>query len=112
MEIETQNIFTIRRRSGKTKKKRIDGIQSRTNDWITDPGKVKCFLMNYFSNLFSTSNPSECSINNGNGIDVRTTEVMQRQLDASYKAEEINKTLFRMDPWKVPGSDEFHSDFF
>lgn len=105
--------FFHRKATIRKTKNRIDGIQSSSNEWISNPNEVRSIISNYFVDLFSTSNPSQRSIENAlYGMEARISETMKAQLDAPYIDADIHEALFRTSPWKALGPDGIHAGFF
>lgn len=84
-----------------------------TNQWITNDCGVRSIFLNYYQNLFTTSDPSQRDIDYAlEGLEERVTEDMRNKMMAPYTADEVKHTLFGMAPWKAPGPDGFHAGFY
>jgi len=68
-------------------------------------------VVNYFSKLFSYSNPGD--FNEAlRGVHKRVTVDMSRELEKGLTASEIKRALDEIHPIKAPGSDGLHALFF
>lgn len=70
----------------------------------TNPQDITTLFVNYFDNLFETSNPDnfEPVLN---GVNRCITEEMNDSLLLEFTAAEVHTTIFQMAPLKAPGPD-------
>ncbi|KAK0576526.1 hypothetical protein LWI29_019063 [Acer saccharum] len=70
-------------------------------------------ILDYFSNIFASSNPSADSIRKAiAAIKTRLSEEMKSDLLHEFRPEEIKDALFSLGPTKAPGPDGYHAIFF
>ncbi|KAJ4917807.1 Endonuclease/exonuclease/phosphatase protein [Raphanus sativus] len=90
---------------------RIVGLYDETGTWITDADGVEKVAVDYFGNLFTTTDPS----NFDNFLDEVTPAIssqMNQRLLRVATEEEVKQALFMMHPEKAPGPDGMTALFF
>ena len=103
--------FFHQQASNRRKKNTIKGLFNSQGAWCTEDKEMEDIVISYFSELFSSSNPS--------GIDeVLTsipsliTEDMNVQLSREVDSDEVLKALKQMHRSKAPGPDGFSPGFY
>jgi hypothetical protein len=104
MEIKTQVIF-IRVLN------QISHIIDEGGTECSTPELVEAPFLDYFKNIFATSNPSGLE-NCLEGFPRQVTGIMNEQLLKEPNAEEFGSALAQMAPLKAPGPDGFPACFF
>ena len=89
----------------------INGLRDSVGGWHTDAGEMGSIAVDYFTSLFSTSNPSTMEEVIAHVEQVVCPD-MNARLMAPYSAEEVKRALFQMSPSKSPGSDGITALFF
>lgn len=91
----------------------IEGLLDVNNIQVKELEENKEEVKVYFHNLFISTNPSpnilEVILE---GITLKVTEDMKKQLDKGYTKEKICNVLLQMYPCKALGSDELNVGFF
>ena len=89
----------------------INGLRDSVGGWHTDAGEIGSIAVDYFTTLFSISNPSTIE-----EVIAPVKQVvcpdMNARLMAPYSAEEVKRALFQMSPSKSPGPDGMTALFF
>ncbi|XP_030940118.1 uncharacterized protein LOC115965051 [Quercus lobata] len=103
--------FFHHRASQRHLKNTIEELQNREGIWQTYLSRVSDIAEEYYTELFTTSNP------NGmervlDAIDKVVTEDMANQMTQPYIEEEVRVALFSMHPSKSPGPDGMSPLFF
>ncbi|KAL5559792.1 hypothetical protein UlMin_036003 [Ulmus minor] len=99
--------------SGRRRKNEIIGIFNDSGNWVTDGKNIEIAICHFFSNLFSSSNPSPEDVDGAaRAIHKTFSEEARSSLASPFTAEHIRCALFDMNPSKAPGSDGFHTIFF
>ena len=95
------------------KKSEILGLEDKEGHWREDIKEIKKVVYNYFSEIFSSSNPQLSDIDKVlNCIDGRITGSMREYLLSPYSVEEVKRAIFNWGSTKAPGPDGFHAIFF
>ena len=75
--------------------------------------KITAEVCNYFTNKFTSSNPSHDSIDDIlSDLEPKVTEDMSQMIDKAFMEEEIGLALFQMHPYKALGPDGLNAEFF
>ena len=82
----------------------ILGFEDDNGEWTEDEGRMGELVEEYFSNIFSTSNPS-CFDDILEGISPTVTDDMNTSLNREYTAAEVIQALHQMAPLTAPGPD-------
>ena len=90
---------------------RIVGLHDETGNWITEDNGVEKVAVDYFENLFSTTNPTVFDSFLAEVPPGITAQMNQRLLRLATE-EEVRQTLFMMHPEKAPGPDGMTALFF
>ncbi|XP_073039414.1 uncharacterized protein [Primulina eburnea] len=91
----------------------ISGLVSSHGDWCTDKSSMAEIVLDYFSNLFMSTNPSDQVTSQAiEHIVPKVNADMNATLCAQFSAEEVRKALFDMHPNKAPGPDGMSTFFF
>ncbi|KAL5539767.1 hypothetical protein UlMin_045145 [Ulmus minor] len=99
--------------SGRHRKNEIIGILNDSGNWVTDGKNIEIAVCHFFSNLFSSSNPSPEDVDGATRAIHKTfSEEARSSLASPFTAEHIRYALFDMNPSKAPGPDGFHTIFF
>ena len=94
----------VRRRRNK-----IDGLFDATGTWCDSPETMKSIAKDFFENLFTANNDSDCSFY----IPLLFPEVdCSWDLSLPVEAKEIKSALFAIGGLKTPGPDGFPAIFF
>lgn len=105
--------FFHHKTSTRKRNNHIPGIQSPEYRWINNEAEVNNMFLSYFSQLFTTSTPTQnCVDSTLIGLNNQISHETRVQLDVAYSKEEIKASVFGMAPWKAPGPDEFHAGFY
>lgn len=80
-------------------------------DWTDDQEGIETIILEYFTNIFKTDNPSKFEASLG-AISSRVTPDMNEELLAKFKAREVWAALKQMHPTKAPGPDNMSPIFF
>ena len=89
----------------------IYGLRDSVGGWHTDAREMGSIAVDYFTSLFSTSNPSTMEEVIAHVEQVVCPD-MNAKLMAPYSAEEVKRALFQMSPSKSPGPDGMTALFF
>ncbi|XP_050238071.1 uncharacterized protein LOC126687555 [Mercurialis annua] len=79
--------------------------------WITEESAISHTILNHFQQLYHTSHPqgiADCLYQ----FPSLVTSEMNASLTQPITAAEIKKSVFSINPWKVPGIDGYTSYFF
>ena len=86
-------------------------LQDDSGEWKTNEDDISKIITDYFTNIFSSSRPSdmEAAVE---GLSAKVTETANATLSADPTGEEIRAALFQMHPNKAPGIDGMHALFY
>ncbi|KAL5550972.1 hypothetical protein UlMin_001148 [Ulmus minor] len=99
--------------SGRRRKNEIIGILNDSGNWVTDGKNIEIVVCHFFSNIFSSSNPSPEDVDGAaRAIHKTFSEEARSSLASPFTAEHIRCAFFDMNPSKAPGPDGFHAIFF
>ena len=105
--------FFHHKASSRKKNNKIWGIEDETRRWIENVEEIEYEFCTYFTNLFTTSRPSQNQIATAlSGITLRLSNDMNEQLDKPFPTEEVVKALAHMCPTKTPGHDGLLAIFY
>ena len=97
--------------SQRRRKNRIEGLQNQQGDWIDDQEGIENIILEYFTKMYRSDNPSNFDASLG-AITKRVTQEMNEELVAEFKAEEVWQALQQMHPTKAPGPDGMSPIFY
>ena len=97
--------------SQRKKSNTVYGLRDNGNVWQTDPGRVEAIAVEYFQQLFTSSNPTVID-EVTRLVDEVVTPEMNFTLLSPFSVEEVRSALFQMSPSKAPGSDGMTALFF
>ena len=92
------------RATQRRRKNLITGIKNQSNTWCTNPEEVSGMFMDYFQQLFSSTNP-EFEVADLNSIPRVVTAEMNDSLTENFQPWEVELALKQMAPLKAPGPD-------
>lgn len=94
-------------------KNKINGLVSTHGDWCTDNSSMAEIILDYFSHLFSSNNPTEADQNKVlDSMEMRIDRNMNSILNAPFTTEEVRKAIFDLHPDKAPGPHGMSAFFF
>ncbi len=79
----------------------IHGLLDSSNVWQDDPGEVESIAVEYFQQIYTSSNPSAID-NVTQLVSPAVTPDMNVNLLLPFSSEEIKFTFFQMRPSKAP----------
>ena len=95
------------------KKNRIWGIEDETRRWIENVEEMEYEFCTYFTNLFTTSRPSQNQIAAAlSRITLRLSNDMNEKLDKPFSTEAVVEALAQMCPTKTLGPDGLLAVFY
>ncbi|KAL0006597.1 hypothetical protein SO802_008099 [Lithocarpus litseifolius] len=97
--------------SVRRKKNSIEGIKDANNVWHVDDGKVEEVVVDYYKDLFTTSQPIEFS-KMIQTVQPKVTTSMNQLLTRDFSAAEVKVALEQMHPLRVLGPDGMPPLFF
>ena len=87
-------------------KNQIRGVFNKTREWCTDDEQIADTAMEYFQDLFTSSQPEDEEIGPVlEAVDQRVTDDMNNTLMEPYTGDEVRRALFQMHPSKASGPD-------
>ncbi|XP_073119573.1 uncharacterized protein [Henckelia pumila] len=99
--------------SARRAKNHIWGLVSTHGDWCTEPSSMAAIIESYFSDLFSSDNPtSEDTRKILDCVIPRIDGNLNLILTTPFSKEEVRKALFDMHPDKAPGPDGMSVFFY
>ena len=87
------------------------GFEDDNGVWTEDEGRMGELVEEYFSNLFSTSNPS-CFDDILEGISSTVIDDMNTSLNREYTSAEVVQALHQMAPLTAPSPDDMSLIFY
>ena len=82
----------------------ITGIKNQSNEWCTQLDQISAIFLEYYQELFSSSNP-EVLVGDLDSIPQAVTMEMNKALTEEFQAWEVENALKQMAPLKAPGPD-------
>lgn len=99
--------------SMRKKKNTISGLQANDGSWNTEVSSMAQIVTDFYTNLFSTQNPSDREISIVTEAVVPcVTDEMNAGLSAPFTVEEVKRATFDLSPTKAPGPDGFPAMFY
>ncbi|KAH9663932.1 reverse transcriptase domain-containing protein [Citrus sinensis] len=99
--------------SARKKKNRISGLEDENGKWIEEDDKVEQLICDYFTHIFTTTNPSQSQLHAAlETVPAKLTEDMRKFMDQPFTTEEVEGALAQMCPTKAPGPDGLPAAFF
>ena len=92
------------RSSERNKRNFIAGLENEVGDWIEDEGRVGDMIVNYYSGLFTSSNPLSLDPVLS-AIEPRVSSTMNEDLDRPFEASEVIVALQQMESNTTPRPD-------
>ena len=81
--------------TGRNKKNFISGNENAQGEWIEGEEQIGEMLIRYYSNLFSTTNPTELD-SVLSGVEPRVSDAMNTELLKPFRMEEVQLALKQM----------------
>ena len=97
--------------NNRQRKNRIEGISNSEGRWREDRMEVENVILEYFTEIYSTSYPTEFDASL-NAVGSRVSEEMNVELLREFREEEVWRALMQMHPTKSPGPDGMSPIFF
>ena len=86
---------------------------NKTGEWCTDDEQIVDTAVEYFQDLFTSSQPEDEEIGPVlEAVDQRGTDDMNNTLMEPYIGDEVRRALFQMHPSKALGLDGMSPLFF
>ena len=82
----------------------ITGIKNQSNEWCTQLDQISATFLDYYQELFSSSNP-EVLVGDLDSVPQAVTMEMNEALTEEFQAWEVENALKQMAPLKAPGPD-------
>ena len=89
----------------------ISGLEDDNGVWVEEDSRMGNLFVNYFSTLFTTSNPTSIDAIL-EGITPKVTEEMNLSLTRNFTAEEIHSTMQQIAPLSASGPDGMSPVFY
>lgn len=91
----------------------INGLFNARGEWCEDDQSMADITLDYFHNLFASSNPSQYDIETIiSTFDPVVDEQMNEMLCSPFTYDDIKRAVFYLHPSKAPGPDGFTALFF
>ena len=97
--------------SNRHQRNKILRIKDSEDNWQEDEEMIGRTFVEYFENLFTTSQP-EVSAELLDAIQTKVTDKMNTRLLQEFQASEVEKALKQMHPMKAPGPDGMSPLFY
>jgi len=89
----------------------IPSLEDDNGVWVEEDSRMGNLFVNYFSTLFTTSNPTGIDAIL-EGITPKVMEEMNLSLTRNFTAEEIHSAMQHMAPLSAPGPDGMSPVFY
>lgn len=93
--------------TNRRKRNKIIFFKDESGNWINDHASLSSHVLNYFTNIFTTSQVST-NWKEPNNIPLGNTQLDLTSLDAPLLDIEIKKAIFSFKPFKALGPDGLH----
>ncbi|XP_075650222.1 uncharacterized protein LOC142620797 [Castanea sativa] len=97
--------------SARHQKNMMDGIYDEVGVWQEEEDVVEQIFQNYYTKLFTSSNPTEFT-NLLEAVQPKVTDSMNSSLVREFQPSEVYRALTQMYPLKAPGPDGMPPLFF
>lgn len=99
--------------TNRRRKNFIKELYKNRGEWCEDDQGMTDTAMDYFDNIFSSSNLSQVDIDYITfAVDPVVDVQMNQSLCAPFTSDDIKRAVFDMHPSKAPGPDEFTTLFY
>lgn len=93
------------------KTNRISGILDQQGNLVTEANQIGAIFSNFFCKLFTSSSPQDINQCLHNLLQ-KIFKDENSKLVVEFMNQEINDALFKMNPLRAPGSDDFPAHFY
>ena len=90
--------------STRHQKNLMEGLEDSSGSWQASPEVVEAIVLDYFSSLFTSSNPTEIG-RITDSVQAVVSEPMNQLLSRDFQASEVHQALKQMHPTTAPGPD-------
>jgi hypothetical protein len=97
--------------SQRKRKNTINFINNHHGNKVTDNKEIQNVFMDYFTNIFTSSNPANISDTLA-GISNRVHPTMYNYLNQDFSAAEVQQSVFQLNSNSAPGPDGLSANFF
>ena len=97
--------------SSRFQKNFIEGLLDSNDRWVEDQRDVENVVLNYYSELFKSANPTEFA-EILSSVHPKVSTTMNERLTRDFQENEVCKALKQMYPLKASGPDEMPPLFF
>ena len=88
-------------------------MEDENGKWLEEVDDVERIVCEYFTNIFTTTNPSSGQISTTlSNLPAKVTREMRSFMDQAFTKEDVADALAQMCPTKAPGPDGLPAAFF
>ncbi|KAI9162186.1 hypothetical protein LWI28_024695 [Acer negundo] len=99
--------------SARKARNRIQGLMDGNGVWRDSRTDIESITSQYFTDIFTSSNPSEVDLNYIlDDVVPKLSQSKSSFLDMKFTGDEVKKAIFDMSPTKAPGCDGLPAVFF